>query len=110
MVNKGAIVLLELRAKNADLNVEPKELSLDESGIGRSNTVKINGRDIMDVLGEKQRVLTACPSCMDLIGKETGCNSYIYKGKIYDSLPKEMLREALYREIFGEDTPVSSQG
>lgn len=70
--------------------------------IDLSNTVRINGRDIMDILGEKRRALTACPSCTDLIGTETDCNSYIYKGKIYDSLPDEMLREALYREAYGK--------
>ncbi len=68
--------------------------------------MKINGKDIMDTLGEKQRVLTACPSCTDLIGKETECNSYIYKGKIYGSLPDEMLKEALFIEAYNKKPDV----
>ncbi len=95
-------VVDEFKAHNAGLDVELKQYSLDEDRLDLSNTVRINGRDIMDILGEKQRVLTACPSCSDLIGKETDCNSYFYKGKIYDSLPDEMLREALFREVFGK--------
>lgn len=96
-------VIDEFKARNSDLDVELKEYSLGEDRIDLSNTVKINGKDIMDILGEKSRFLTACLSCTDLIGKETGCNSYVYKGKIYDSLPDEMLREALNREVFGDD-------
>lgn len=91
------------KASNTDLDVELKEYPLGEDRIDLSNTVKINGKDIMDILGEKQRILTACPSCTDLIGKETVCNSYIYKGKIYDSLPDEMLMEALYRMTDGDN-------
>jgi hypothetical protein len=102
-------VVDEFKVNNADLNVELKQYSLDEDRLDLSNTVRINGRDIMDILGEKQRVLTACPSCTDLIGKETDCNSYIYKGRIYDSLPDEMLREALYREVYGDNFKANTQ-
>lgn len=103
-------VVDEFKARNSDLDVELKEYSLGEDRIDLSNTVKINGKDIMDILGEKSRFLTACPSCTDLIGKETDCNSYVYKGKIYDSLPDEMLKEALYREVYGENPAASSKG
>lgn len=94
-------VVREFKAHNKDIEIELKEYSLEEDRIELSNTVKINGRDIKDILGEKKNVLTACPSCSDLIGKTTDCNSFVYKGKIYDSLPEEMLKEALYKEVFG---------
>jgi len=95
-------VVNEFKACNADVDVELKEYFLGEDRLNLSNTVKINGRDIMDILNENRRVLSACPSCTDLIGKETECNSYIYEGRIYDNLPDEMLMEALCREAFGD--------
>lgn len=103
-------VVDEFKARNIDLDIELKEYSFGEDKIDLSNTVKINGKDIMDILGEKQRVLNACPSCTDLIGKETECNTYVYEGKIYDSLPDEMLKEAIYREVFGENPAVTPKG
>lgn len=90
------------RADHGDCDVELKEYLLDEDRIALSNRVKINGRDILDILGEKQRVLTPCQSCTDLIGREISCNSYVFRGRIYDALPEEMLKEALYREAFGK--------
>lgn len=102
-------VVDEFKASNSDLDVELKEYSLEEDRIDLSNTVKINGKDIMDILGEKKRVLTACPSCTDLIGQETDCNSYVYKGKIYESLPDQMLMEALYRITDGENSAHNDQ-
>ena len=101
-------VVEEIRATNGAISIELKENALGEDGIGLSNTVKVNGKDIMDILGEKQRVLTACPSCSDLLGVETDCNSYVYKGRIYDSLPGEMLKEAIFREAFGDDGATSA--
>ena len=95
-------VVDDFKSRNANLEIELKEYSLGEDRVGLSNTAKINGKDIMDILGEKQRALTACPSCTDLIGKEAECNSYIHKGKIYDSLPDEMLKEALFIEAYNK--------
>jgi hypothetical protein len=103
-------VVDEFKARNTDLDVELKEYSLGEDRIDPSNTVKVNGRDIMDILGERQRALNACPCCTDLIGKETECNTYVYEGKIYDSLPDEMLKEAIYREVFRENPAVTPKG
>jgi hypothetical protein len=98
-------VVDEFKVRNTDLDVELKESSPEEDSL--SNTVRINGRDRMDILGEKKRVLTVCPSCSELIGEETDCNSYVYKGKIYDSLPDEMFMEALHRGAHGNkpETP-----
>jgi hypothetical protein len=103
-------VVDEFKARNTDLDIELKEYSLGEDKIDLSNMVKVNGKDIMDILGERQRVLNACPSCSDLIGKETECNTYVYEGKIYDSLPDEMLKKAIYREVFGDNPAASSRG
>jgi hypothetical protein len=103
-------VVERLRASNLEFDVQLREHSLDEARLDLSNTVKINGRDIMDILGEKQRALTPCLSCTDLIGKETECNSYIYKGKIYDSLPEEMLTEAIQREAYGDAPSATYRG
>lgn len=64
---------------------------------------------IGNILAALLGVVTPFCSCSELIGVETDCNSYIYKGKIYDSLPENMLREALYREVFG-DYPATLSG
>jgi hypothetical protein len=101
-------VVREFKVRNPDQDIELIETSLGEDRVDLSNTVRINGKDIMGILGEEGRVLTDCPSCTELIGVETLCNTYTYKGGIYDSLPEKMLTEALNREI-EEDVSGSSQ-
>jgi hypothetical protein len=103
-------VVNEFKARNPDHDIELRETSLGEDRIDVSNTVKVNGKDIMDIFGEKQRVLTDCPSCTELIGLETLCNTYAYKGAIYDALPEEMLKEALYREAYGDNSAAPPRG
>ena len=88
-------VINELKLNGID--IELNKIILGEDKISISNTIRINGKDIMDILGEKAKILTPCPSCSDLIGRKTNCNSFIYKGKIYDSLPEAMLKEAIHR-------------
>ncbi len=90
----------EFKDKNPGIEIHLKEIPLNEESIGLSNTIRINGKDIRDIVGEKGMVLTDCPSCSGLIGRNTVCNSYIYKGKIFDSLPEDMLREVLEGVIY----------
>ena len=75
--------------------VELKEHRLDESMLDRSNTVSIGGRDIMEVLRERGDIFTYCRSCTDLTGRPTECRAFIYKGKAYESIPEDMLVDAL---------------
>jgi hypothetical protein len=89
--------------KERGVAVELKEHRLDENSLDRSNTVTINGRDIMDLLNERGDIFTFCRSCTDLTGKPTECRIFIYKNKAYESIPEEMLVNALLQEAGAED-------
>jgi hypothetical protein len=90
----------KLQTALPDKELELKEILLDEADIGLSNTVKINGRDLMDILSGGLKTMNNCPSCSELIGKETFCNTFTYKGKTYDAVTEEMLTEAIFKVIY----------
>jgi hypothetical protein len=105
---KQAIHDLKGGLESVGVRIEFKEVLLNEDRIHLSNTVLINGKDIIETLGEKQPVMTPCPSCSELTGKETDCKSFMYKGNQYNSITKSMLVEAIMKEA----TPIllRSQG
>ncbi|NYE58413.1 DUF2703 domain-containing protein [Carboxydothermus ferrireducens] len=61
-----------------------------------SPTIRINGKDIQLEVKEN-----SCQSCGDLCGDEINCRVFVYKGQEYTSPPKEMIIEAILREVFG---------
>ena len=65
-------------------------------GFQISPTIRINGRDLQLNFKESH-----CPTCSELSGTETNCRVWDFNGKEHKSLPKEMLIEAVLREIFG---------
>ncbi|MBP1749471.1 MAG: hypothetical protein H6Q52_2010 [Deltaproteobacteria bacterium] len=71
-------VVDELRTSNTGIDIVLKEIILAEDMIALSNTIKINGKNIMDMLGESKSVLSSCASCSELIGVDTECNTYVY--------------------------------
>jgi hypothetical protein len=81
-----------------DIVVDLKAHLLPESRIDHSNTVTINGKDILNLLNERDDIFTFCRSCTTIIGKPTECRAFIYKSKAYESIPEEMLREAILQE------------
>jgi hypothetical protein len=81
-----------------DIVVELKAHLLDESRIDHSNTVTINGKDILHLLNERDDIFTFCRSCTTITGRPTECRVFIYKSKAYESIPEEMLREAILQE------------
>jgi len=88
-------VVREFSEENPGVEIELKEIPLDEKRIGESNTLRINGKDIKEILKTGEEIKTLCVLCCDMIGDTVLCNSFVYKGKVVDSLPEEILREAL---------------
>ena len=80
------------------ISIDLKEHPLDESRIDRSNSVIINGRDVIELLNERGDIFTFCRSCTELIGRPTECRAFIYKNKAYESIPEDMLMTAILRE------------
>lgn len=81
-----------------DIVVDLKEHLLPESRIGHSNTVTINGKDILELLHERDDIFTFCRSCTTLTGKPSECRAFIYKSRAYESIPEEMPGEAILLE------------
>jgi len=75
----------------------------------RSPTIRINGVDIENVLrGSKSEITDnyckdcseVCDdSCSDITGGGTNCRTFEYKGKTYNSPPKEMIKEAIFKSL-----------
>jgi hypothetical protein len=81
-----------------DIVVDLKAHLLDESKIDDSNTITINGKNILELLNERDHIFTYCRSCTAITGKPSECRVFIYKNMAYESIPEEMLREAILQE------------
>lgn len=70
----------------------------------RSPTIRINGRDIEEILNtefniRKDQKDNACKPCSDVCGEDTLCRVYEYRGKEYTSIPREMIQEAIAKTL-----------
>ncbi|MFP4143244.1 MAG: DUF2703 domain-containing protein [Thermoplasmata archaeon] len=88
-------------------------------GVKRSPTLRIDGRDIEEIVNEEYEVKDSyCPSCEDVTGPDcddvTGggndCRVFEYEGKSYETIPKEMIKEALMKTVGIEESSSSCCG
>jgi hypothetical protein len=56
------------------------------------------GMSRLELLHERDDIFTFCRSCTTLTGKPSECRALIYKNRAYESIPEEMLREAILQE------------
>ena len=98
-----ALVEAELALKYAGAEVSVRKTHVEsfeqaESlNFYSSPTIRINGGDIQFDIYENH-----CQSCSDISGTETNCRIWQYRGQQYSEPPKEMIVEALLREVFAE--------
>ena len=79
------------------------EKKVDEGDIKKSQTIRINGKDIEEIINKnRQKRETSCHGCSKVIGKKVNCRSYFYKGKAYNFIPKSMIKEAIKISLLGE--------
>ncbi len=99
----------------SSISISKRKITSDEEAekydVVRSPTLRINGRDIEEIVNEDYEIKDSyCPSCDDVTGPEcyevTGggndCRVFEYEGNTYETIPKEMIKEAI-REIVGID-------
>jgi len=92
------LTLKELKKaiKSTKVKVELKEKKLPESKIHLSPSILINGKDIEKLVNKNSKLKSnVCSGCCQLTGHSVNCRTFNYRGKSYDYIPKEMIREAI---------------
>lgn len=77
------------------VNINSKELAIKYEFLS-SPTIRINGNDI-----ELEVKETACKECGDLCGDDVDCRVWVYDGNEYTEPPKEMIVNAILKEVYG---------
>jgi len=69
-------------------------------GFKRSPTIKLNGRDVEEIVSGRSEVTdNYCSSCSDVCGEDTDCRTYEYGEETSENVPKEMLKEGLLKVL-----------
>lgn len=77
------------------VNILSKELAIEYEFLS-SPTIRINGNDIDLDIKETQ-----CKECGDLCGDDVDCRVWVYEGIEYNEPPKEMIINAILKEVYG---------
>jgi len=77
-----------------NIEIDYKETILSASEMPDSNTVIINGRKLEDILSAETSE-NYCHSCSCLADSDTNCRTIKFGNENYDSIPKEMILEAI---------------
>ncbi len=85
------------------VHIATKELAIKYEFIS-SPTIRINGKDVALELKESN-----CKDCGDLCGDDVDCRVWIYEGKEYTSPPKEMIVNAILKEIYNPIAEIKKQ-
>jgi len=89
------------------VNIVTRELAVQHKFIS-SPTIRVNGHDIAIELKE-----SLCEDCGELCGDNVDCRVWIYNGIEYTVPPKELIVDAILKEVYGgnqgEPTPEAYQ-
>ena len=78
------------------VNIVTRELAVQHKFIS-SPTIRVNGHDIAIELKE-----SLCEDCGELCGDNVDCRVWIYNGIEYTVPPKELIVDAILKEVYGE--------
>ena len=78
------------------VNITTRELA-NEYRFLSSPTIRINGKDIALEVKE-----SLCEDCGELCGDAVDCRVWSYQGEEYTEAPREMIVNAILKEIYGE--------
>jgi len=86
-------VELEVELRKVPLTFEEEA---QKKGFTTSPTIKINGKDVEEIIhGEPRQTKSYCGSCSTFCGEDTECRTFSYDGKTYQYIPRKMIVEAI---------------
>ena len=89
--------------KKSGVRFELVEKKLGKHQLKKSQTIRINGKDIEEIINQnREKRETSCHGCSSIVGKKVNCRSYFYKGKAYNFIPKSMIKEAIKISLLEE--------
>ena len=92
------LTLKELKKvmKDVKVKIDFKERKLPKSKTHLSPSILINGKDVEKLVSKNSRLKSnVCSDCCQLTGHPVNCRTFIYKGRSYNYIPKEMIMEAV---------------
>jgi len=89
--------------KTNKVNITTKELAIKYEFVS-SPTIRINGKDIAVDVKE-----STCKECGDLCGDSVDCRVWNYEGADYTEPPKELIVNAMLKEIYSVNVPASGK-
>ncbi len=84
------------------VNIITRELAIQYQFVS-SPTIRVNGNDISVELRE-----SVCEDCGELCGDTVDCRVWVYNGVEYTSPPKELIVNAILKEIYGGNSTKES--
>src|SRR5688572_12803283 len=72
-----------------------KETLLKPDRLAESNSIIIDGQPLETVLPATRVTTTECGSCGELLGQATDCRAVTNDGTIHETIPAEMIHDAL---------------
>lgn len=82
--------------KVTKVNITTRELAIKHRFLS-SPTIRVNGNDIAIELKE-----SLCEDCGELCGDDVDCRVWAYNGVEYTVPPRELIVDAILREVYGE--------
>jgi len=72
------------------------ETLLPEEAMAQSNLILLNGVPLENVLDGAKASENSCQSCSCLTGKDTSCRTVEHDGVVYEDIPSDLIRKAVY--------------
>lgn len=76
-----------------------QETLLSAEQIASSNTILINGVPLETILPQTLASASCCTSCGDLTGRPEQCRTIVHLGQEYETIPQELIRQAVCKIV-----------
>lgn len=94
MILTPSLELAGYKVEYNKIEMETAELAIKYKFLS-SPTIRVNGKDICASVKEN-----SCGCCSEISGTDVDCRVFEYNGESYEVPPKEMLAEAILKEVF----------